>query len=258
MKENAMKTNSIVKAFIVIAVLGITYYGCSRNKSDRTEILAKKTHVFRFYLNTDSINIKTSKDSIVTLTGKVSTWTHRNLAEETVAGLPGVVAVDNQLETEGGEPEEMSDTWIGMKIKTMLMLHRNVSGLNTEVDVKDGAVLLYGKASNQGQKELTTEYVMDIEGVKSVKNDMTVEDVPKTTAEEVKESIDDASITAQVKIALLFHRSTSVTDVKVATTDGVVTVSGEVENDAVKDLVVKLVNDIKGVKSVNNNLTTAM
>jgi hyperosmotically inducible periplasmic protein len=67
--------------------------------------------------------------------------------------------------------------------------------------------------------------------------------------------IDDASITAQVKMTLLFHRSTSALNTKVETNDGVVTMSGKARNAAEKDLVTKLVNDVNGVKSVNNRMT---
>ena len=43
--------------------------------------------------------------------------------------------------------------------------------------VKDGIVTLGGEASSTAQKELTTEYANDIENVKEVKNQMTVEEV---------------------------------------------------------------------------------
>ena len=66
-----------------------------------------------------------------------------------------------------------------------------------------------------------------------------------------------ASITAQVKVALLLHRSTSSVNTKVGTIDGVVTVSGVAKNAAEKTLVTKLATDISGVKSVVNNMTIA-
>jgi hyperosmotically inducible periplasmic protein len=69
------------------------------------------------------------------------------------------------------------------------------------------------------------------------------------------EPIDDASITAQVKVALLLHHSTSSVTTKVGTTDGVVTVNGVAKNLAEKTLVTKLATDISGVKSVVNNMT---
>jgi hyperosmotically inducible protein len=43
-----------------------------------------------------------------------------------------------------------------------------VSAGITEVDVNDGIVTLRGDASSQAQRELTTEYAKDVEGVKGV------------------------------------------------------------------------------------------
>ncbi|MDD5676052.1 MAG: BON domain-containing protein [Chitinivibrionales bacterium] len=63
-------------------------------------------------------------------------------------------------------------------------------------------------------------------------------------------------MTAQVKLALMFHRSTSAVSTKVETKNGAVTVSGVAKNDAEKDLVSKLAADIKGVKSIKNEMTT--
>ena len=54
---------------------------------------------------------------------------------------------------------------------------------------------------------------------------------------------------------MTFHRSTSVIKTKVETKDGFVTVSGVAKNSAEKDLVGKLVSDIKGVKEVKNEMT---
>ena len=78
---------------------------------------------------------------------------------------------------------------------------------------------------------------------------------PKKTKDTAGEKVDDASITAQVKLSLLFHRSTSALSTKVKTKNGVVTLSGKAGNAAEKDLVTKLVNDVKGVKSVKNQMT---
>jgi len=125
----------------------------------------------------------------------------------------------------------------------------------TEVNTKGGIVTLQGNATSQAQKDLTTEYAKDVEGVKDVKNEMTVSTTSEMTHRTVGEKIDDASITAEVKIALLFHRSTSAIHTKVDTKDGVVTLSGNAANAFEKDLLSKLVNDIKGVTSVNNQMT---
>jgi len=247
--------NPVTMIMAGIVILGASGALMATKTSDRIESSAEKSYVFMTYLKGDDIKVQATKDGAVTLTGTVSEWSHRSLAEETVAGLPGVARVDNKLEVKGGQPAENSDSWIGIKVKVMLLFHRNVSGLKTEVDVKDGIVTLHGEASSEAQKELTTEDVKDVGGVQSVKNDMTVEKTGKTIVEKVSEYIDDASITAQVKLALLFHRATSAVNTKVETKDGIVTVRGVAKNGAEKDLVGKLVNDIKGVKGLKNEIT---
>lgn len=226
----------------------------SSDTDGRVEASAKKTYVYRTHLKDDNIKIS-AKDGIVTLTGTVAAESHRTLAQDTVEGLPGVKSVDNRLEVNGERAEDHSDKWIGAKVKTSLWFHRSVSS-QTGVDVRDGLVTLNGTAASQAQKDLTTEYANDVEGVKSVNNEMTVaQDGSAKEAGTIGEVIDDASITAQVKLALASHRSTSAVRTKAQTLDGVVTLSGEAANQAEKDLVSKLTRDINGVKSVNNNMT---
>ena len=221
---------------------------------DKIEAAFKQTYVCKTYLKDDAVNAE-AKDGVVTLTGTVAEESHKALAQETVVSLPGVTRVDNQLATKAEVATENADTWIGRKVKLALLFHRNVSAGKTTVEVKDGIVTLKGEASSTAQKELTAEYAKDIEGVKEVKNEMTVAATPEKAERTAGEKIDDASITAQVKVALLFHRSTSALHTKVATSYGVVTVSGAAKNDAEKTLVSKLANDINGVKSVVNNMT---
>ena len=219
----------------------------------RIEAAAKKTYVYRTYLKDDDIRIE-ARDGVVTLTGTVVEASHRSLAQDTVQGLPDVENVVNRLKVDGENVQRSSDSWIGNKVKTSLWFHRSVSS-RTAVDVNSGVVRLSGTASSQAQKDLTTEYAQDVEGVKSVDNEMTLQDGSTKDAETIGELIDDASITAQVKLALASHRSTSALRTQTKTRDGVVTLSGEAANQAEKDLVSKLTRDINGVKSVNNNMT---
>lgn len=221
---------------------------------DRIESSAKQSYVFKHYLADDAIKTE-SKNGAVTLTGTVAEESHIGLARDTVEGLPGVKSVDNRLVVKGGAPAEPSDSWVGLKVKSTLLFHRNVRATKTDVNVKDGIVILSGEASSMAQKELTTEYAKDVKGVKEVKNEMTVVKITAKPEETAGEKIDDASITAQVKMSLLSHHSTSALKTKVQTTDGVVTLRGLAKNEAEKALVTKLVTDINGVSSVVNNMT---
>jgi osmotically-inducible protein OsmY len=67
--------------------------------------------------------------------------------------------------------------------------------------------------------------------------------------------VDDASITAEIKTSILFHKSTHALATQVSTRDGVVTLHGEAANEAEKDRVTRIAEDINGVKRVNNRMT---
>ena len=221
---------------------------------DRIESSARNSYVFKTYLKGDDIKIE-SQNGAVILTGVVSEESRRGLARETVAGQPEVISVDNRLTVKGASPTPNSDAWLGEKVKATLLFRRSVSADTTAVYVKDGVVTLRGDAVSQAQKDLTGEYAKDVEGVKDVNNEMTLSKNPEKGVMSVTGKIDDASITAQVKMALLFHRSTSALSTKVETHDGLVTLYGKASNTAEKDLVNKLVSDINGVKSINNRMT---
>jgi osmotically-inducible protein OsmY len=250
-----MKSTYPLALSMIAGALLITSPSLRASDTDsRIESSAAKSYVFKTVLKDDSITTE-SKDGIVTLTGTVADVNHKSLAQDTVAGLPGVISVDNQLLVKGEQPAEHSDTWIGWKVKSALLFHRNVSATGTDVDVKDGIVTLTGEASSMAQKELTTEYARDVDNVKGVKNDMTIAQTPAAPGATIGEKIDDASITAEVKSSLLSHHSTSALRTTVSTTDGVVTLGGVAKNEAEKSLVTKLATDINGVTSVINNMT---
>jgi len=237
----------------VVALLMIAGFLFASEMDKKIEATAKDSYVFKTYLQGDDIQIH-SQDGVVTLTGSVSDESHLSLAADTVANLPGVKSVDNRLEVTGGIPEKYSDSWIHMKLKTMLMLHRNLRGANVEIVVKDGLVTLRGEVGNQAEKELATEYVRDVDGVKDVDNEMTVVIAPHEKLKSVGEFIDDASIKSQIKFALFFHRGTSPFRTEITVNRGVVTVTGTAKNAAEKELVSKRIEDIHGVKEIHNRM----
>ncbi|AOS44426.1 Osmotically-inducible protein Y precursor [Lacunisphaera limnophila] len=223
----------------------------------KIEEAAEASYNYRTVLE-DHVKVK-AKDGIVTLTGTVQDKDDRALAVDTVENLPGVTSVRNEITVKSTYPEK-SDGWMALKIRGRLLVKGNVSAATTTVDVKDGVATLGGTADNLAQKELTGIYAQEIDGVKSVKNEITIKDpsIPSPGAKQTMgEKMDDASITSQVKFALLSHKSTSMLKTKVTTNDGATVISGEAASDAEKSLVTKLAQDVRGVLSVTNNMTVA-
>jgi hyperosmotically inducible protein len=262
-----MKTINL-SVLLVLLASPIALFASS-DTDRKIEDAAKSSYNYQTVLE-NNVKVKVN-DGVVTLTGTVFDKDQAALAVDTVENLPGVVAVKNEIKVESKYPEK-SDAWIAFKIRGTLLVKANVSATSTKVAVEGGNVLLTGTAENLAQKELTTEYAKSIEGVKSVRNEIIVKeqvamvddskadkaDRTKTGSPQtltVGEKIDDASITTQVKFALLQHKSTSALKTKVTTIDGVVRITGDAANDAEKALVTKLASDVRGTKSVNNEMT---
>jgi hyperosmotically inducible protein len=228
------------------------------------------------YRSTLDNKVKVDVDNgVATLTGKVRDDEQSRVAEDTAAETPGVNRVVNKLRIDS-DAKGSSDEMLALKIRSRLLVKANVSLTDTKVDVRDGVVYLTGTADNQAQKDLTEEYVKDLDGVRSVKNDIQV--VDRTAMKDrdrdrehvaakdrdydrdhnrdtAGEKIDDSSITAQVKYELFSHRGTSALKTKVNTNAGHVVISGDASNDAEKSLVTKLAKSVRGVESVDNNMT---
>lgn len=247
-----MKTQKLL-ALAIMAVSPAIMFATS-TVDRQIEDAANSSYNYRAVLD-KQVKAK-AKDGVVTLTGTVQDREQKALAEDTASNLPGVVSVVNNIKVES-EPSEHSDAWIALKIHSALLVHANVSATSTKVDVTNGDVLLTGTVNNPAQKELTEAYVRDIDGVRNVRNELVVKEdaSDNNSSRTVGEVVDDASITSQVKYALVSHRSTSALKTKVTTRDGVVMISGEASSDAEKDLVTKLAGNVRGVRSVNNDMT---
>jgi hyperosmotically inducible periplasmic protein len=248
-----MKIKNLSALFALIAgslALLPSIANASPDNDRKIEDAATSSYNFRTVLN-GSVTVKAT-DGVVTLTGTVPDKDDKALAADTVSNLPAVTSVNNQIVVAQAYPEH-SDGWIAFKIHWTLLTKANVSAVNTTVVVTDGNVVLSGTADNLAQKELTGVYAKDIDGVKSVNNEIIVQNPPP--GETVGENIDDASITTQVRYALLTHGSTSALKTKVSTANGVVLVSGDADSDAEISLVTKLASDVRGTKSVTNNMT---
>jgi osmotically-inducible protein OsmY len=239
---------------LLVALIGSPIALFASHENDRRiETAAKASYNYRTVLE-DHVKVK-ANDGIVTLTGTVQDKEEKALAEDTVQNLPGVTSVKNEIKIKSSYPER-SDGWMALKIRSRLLVKANVSATDTKVAVNDGVVVLSGTADTMAQKELTEIYAKEIDGVKAVRNDLVVKNLNDSPSarETMGDKVDDASITSQLKYALLTHKSTSALKTKVMTTDSVVTITGEARSDAEKSLVTKLAQDVRGVKSVNNEM----
>jgi hyperosmotically inducible protein len=247
--------NQNLSALLLLLAAPLAVFASSATDR-KIEEAAKASYNYRTVLE-NHVTVKAT-DGVVTLTGVVQDNDDKALAADTVENLPGVTSVKNELTVKGAYPEK-SDGWMALKIRGRLLVKGNVSAASTTVAVKDGVATLGGTADNAAQRELTEVYAKDIDGVKGVVNNIMIKDAPAPDAKPtLGDKMDDASITSQVKFALLSHKSTSALKTKVTTNDCAVVITGVASSDAEKSLVTKLAKDVRGVTTVTNDMTVRL
>lgn len=122
-----------------------------------------------------SVNVSTENGHVI-LEGTADSETGKDLAGRLASNTDGVHKVENRLVVEHDADSEVtqkrkaagdavSDGWITTKVKSTLLFSRNVSGMDINVDTKDGVVSLKGAVASGSEKELAVKLAEDIRGV---------------------------------------------------------------------------------------------
>jgi osmotically-inducible protein OsmY len=136
--------------------------------------------------HTDGLDIHVDTNQCqVTLTGTVASGAEKDLAGRIAKNTNDVLSVNNQLVV-GGKPgtttkakeqfktaaneskEAVSDGWITTKVKSSLMLTRDVDGLEISVTTNNGVVKLAGNVDSNAEKQRAVEVAQNVRGVKKV------------------------------------------------------------------------------------------
>ncbi len=78
-----------------------------------------------------------------------------------------------------------------------------------------------------------------------------------STTQSPQTQLDDTAITANIKSKLAAERVQTLTNVEVNTTNGVVTLAGQVENEDIRRKAEQIARQSEGVREVRNNLQIA-
>lgn len=146
------------------------------------------------------------------------------------------------------------DAWLDGKAESTLLFNTNLNSFDINTDVKNGVVILTGKVESDVDKALAEELVASLEGVNSVDNRLTVIDNKSTKDSKMLIALTDSKIETVVKTKLLSESEVSGTAIEVEVIKGVVTLSGQVDSDAAKQLAVAIAKNTTDVKSVVDKL----
>jgi hyperosmotically inducible protein len=152
------------------------------------------------------------------------------------------------------EKTPVSDAAITFQVKAKIAADKNLSVFSNEVStVNDGVVVLSGTVDSETDAEALVQLVESVDGVRDV-------DTEKLTVKESQHPMDDAYITAKVKGLfmqedLFSDEDVATMPVSVETNNGIVHLSGTVDNEAQIKNAIKMAESVKGVKKVESRLT---
>ncbi|MEG1654129.1 MAG: molecular chaperone OsmY [Hafnia sp.] len=128
-------------------------------------------------IKSNDISVNTSK-GVVTLNGFVSSQDQAERAVTLAKGVEGVKSVSDKLHVKDSTKSNVkgyaSDTAITSEVKAKLLADDLVPSRNVKVETQDGLVQLSGTVKTKAQSDRAESVASAIEGVKSVKNDLTV------------------------------------------------------------------------------------
>ena len=130
------------------------------------------------------------KDSIVTLTGRVSSLRQKHAAARAAARLAGVKAVANELEVGLLPADERTDEEIARSVANALAWNTSIPPDRIKAQVSHGWVTREGTVEWYYQKEAAARAVRYLRGVRGITNKIVVQ--PVVTADMVKAQIDAA------------------------------------------------------------------
>ncbi|MDO6567632.1 BON domain-containing protein [Alteromonas sp. 1_MG-2023] len=179
----------------------------------------------------------------------------------TTAAFAGDMETDNKWE------KGAKDAWIDGKAEATLLFNGNLDSFDINTDVDNGNVVLTGKVDHSVDKKLAEELVANIDGVISVDNQLTViekkdmDNMTSDMSDDADEESDkqvgtltDAKIATVIKTRLLMDSDISGFDIDVDVQEGNVTLTGNVDSDAERQLAIEIAKNASDVKHVEDNL----
>lgn len=117
-------------------------------------------------------------DGVVTLSGFIVSQDQAKHAVDVVGKVKGVVSVDDKLkvkdEKEQSLKEYTDDALITSAVKASFLTDDIVSALAVSVETQEGVVHLTGEVESQAQISQAERVAKDVDGVQTVKNDLTI------------------------------------------------------------------------------------
>ncbi|WP_462321650.1 BON domain-containing protein [Halochromatium sp.] len=219
------------------------------------------------HLNPFDIQVE-SENGIVTLEGQVPSEVQHDLALHLARDLGSVRQVKDKLEVSPTQSENeenplyrtIEDANITTRVQLQLLWNSQTGGLDIDANTSNGTVTLSGTAGNAAERRTAERIALNTQGVRGVENRIEIKpkaspsDQPSRLLSQGLDQITDGWITTRVIASLRFDSAIKDSDIDVNTSDGVVSLTGQVRDAKQKKLAGSKARSIYGVTKVNNEL----
>jgi osmotically-inducible protein OsmY len=193
-------------------------------------------------LNASEIGVAV-RNSVVTLSGKVDTFSKKLTAEKAAKRVAGVKAVAEEIHVGIPMGFAKTDAEIAEAVLIALQWHTSVQEEKVKIKVEEGNVTLEGEVEWEYQRASAKTAIEQLAGIRSITNLIIVK--PQITALDIRQKISSA-----------FHRSANIDAgrIDVNVNDTKVILSGKVRSLAEKEDAETAAWAAPGITSVENNL----
>ena len=185
-----------------------------------------------------------AEDGVVTLTGRVHSYTEKQNAEEIAKRVHGVKGVANDIDVAVTIGEQRDDTDIAQCAVNALQWNSRVPKDRITVTVRKGWVTLEGEVEWNYQRRAAEDAVRSLRGIHGMSNAITIS--PRAAAADVKNKIE---------AALRRSAELDAKHIEVETADGSVTLTGSVRSWMERDDAVNAAWSAPGVTKVVDRMT---
>ncbi len=222
---------------------------------DRQDEDLKKDIESELFINpvTESFEIDvTVNDGRVSLDGEVESYQERMIAEHVVKGIKGVTSLDNNIGFE--VVEDRPDYEIQNDVVYALENDIRVGDALIDVDVNNGKVKLSGTVGSLAERSqaISLAWTSGVASVNAEDLDVEFWARDKLIRKEKYAERTDEEIMEAVESAFRINPRINRNEIEIMAEDGMITLSGIVDNLAAKNSAEENAENIIGVHSVNN------
>lgn len=234
------------------------------------EAVLMTTYTLNRHLNPFDLEVEV-RDGVAYLGGSVESEVERDLAVQIAEATDGITKVVSNIRVQPAGPprgaergfaQTVQDATTTASVKSKLLWNRNTSGLDIDVDTRNGVVVLTGSVESDLERRVAERIAASTNGVHHVDNrlrvgpplDPNVAEQARQVASAMGGEITDTWITTKVLSSLALSKSVDADRITVTTRDGVVTLTGTLETAAEREQAIRIVSDVVGVKEVKSLL----